>query len=50
MSFQEWFDGWFNQGYAPVSLGAWYIASPNGSATYFSGVMARVPTGGFYVT
>lgn len=49
ITYEQWFDGWIGLGYGPVSISPYSFETPNGSATYFAGVMARVPNAGAYV-
>jgi len=43
--YQDWIDGWWNDGFRPISVSAYSI----GEETFFTAVMVRVPNSGGYV-
>lgn len=43
--YQDWIDGWWDNGFRPVSVSAYTI----GAETFFTAVMVRVPNSGGYV-
>ncbi len=43
--YQTWLDGWWNQGFRPISVSGYTI----GNETYFTAVLVRLPGSGEYV-
>jgi CubicO group peptidase (beta-lactamase class C family) len=43
--YQDWIDGWWDDGFRPISVSAYTI----GEETFFTAVMVRVPNSGAYV-